>query len=225
MRKDMNQCKRCQVMVRDPSEVCPLCHNVLTLQGDEQEQSYPSVYGKIQWKKRLFSLLVYFLAILGVALCVINYYVNGGFGWSYLTSITILYLLYTIFYGFYRKTNHIRKIFVQGAATMIYLGVLDAFTGGEGWSVNYGLPALLLVLDGVLVVCMLVNFRNWQNYLLVQLFALLAGLVLLVLYLCGVAGNAVLVWCNLGASAMIFSFCLSMGNRKAKQELKKRFYV
>ena len=94
----------------------------------------------------MFSLLVYFLVILGVALCVINYYVNGGFGWSYLTSITILYLLYTIFYGFYRKTNHIRKIFVHGAATMIYLGVLDAFTGGKGWSVNYGLPGLLLVL-------------------------------------------------------------------------------
>ncbi len=221
----MNQCKKCRVMIRDASEVCPLCHNVLTLQGEEQEQSYPSVYGKIQWRKRLFSLLVYFLVILGVALCVINYYVNGGFGWSYLTSITILYLLYTIFYGFYRKTNHIRKIFVHGAATMIYLGVLDAFTGGKGWSVNYGLPGLLLVLDGVLVVCMLVNFRNWQNYLLVQLFALLAGVVLLILYLCGVAGNAVLVWCNLGASAMIFSFCLSMGNRKAKQELKKRFYV
>ena len=221
----MNQCKRCQILVRDAVEVCPLCHNVLTIQGEEQENVYPSIYGKIQWRKRVLTLLVYFLIVLGITLCVVNYYLNDKFSWSYLTSTTIIYLLYTIFYGFYRKTNHIRKIFVHAAATMIFLGVLDVFTGGQGWSVIYGLPSLLLVLDGVLVVCMLVNFRNWQNYLLVQLFTLLAGGVLLVLYLCGVAGNAILVWCNFGASAMIFSFCLSMGNRKAKQELKKRFYI
>lgn len=221
----MNQCKRCRVMVRDAVEVCPLCHNVLTLQGQEQERTYPAVYGKIQWQKRLISLLVSFLLILGVGLCVVNYYLNGGISWSCLTSASILYLLYTILYGFYRKTNHIRKLFVHAAATMVFLGVLDIFTGKKGWSVDYGLPCLLLILDGVLVVCMLVNFRNWQNYLLVQLFTLLVGGVLLVLYFFGVAGNAVLVWCNFGLSVMIFSFCLSMGNRKAKQELKKRFYI
>lgn len=212
-------------MVRDAAEICPLCHNVLTIRGQEQRRTYPPIYGKSQWRKKLFAFLIYFLIVLGVALCLVNYYVNGHISWSYLTSISIIYLLYTIFYGFYRKTNHIRKIFVHAAATMIFLGVLDIFTGRNGWSVTYGLPCLLLLLDGLLVVCMLVNFRNWQNYLLVQLFTLIVGGILLVLYLCGVAGNAILVWCNFGASAMIFSFCLSMGSRKAKQELKKRFYI
>lgn len=221
----MNQCKRCRIMVKDAVEVCPLCHTVLTLQGQEQEKTYPAVYEKIQWRKRLLTFLVYFLVVLGIVLCILNHYLNGQVHWAYIVCVSIVYLLFTIFYCFHRKTNHIRKIYVQAAATMILLGVLDVFTGKHGWSVNYGLPSLLLVLDGVLVVCMLVNFRNWQNYLLVQLFTVLAGGVLLLLYLFGVAGNAVLVWCNFGVSAMIFSFCLSMGNRKAKQELKKRFYI
>lgn len=221
----MNQCKRCKVFVRDRVEVCPLCHNVLTLSGEEQEKNYPAIYGKIQWKKKMFTLIVYILVVLGLFLCLLNYYLSGHISWAYLSSISILYTLFTIFYNFYRKTNHIRKLFVQAAATMIFMIVLDIFTGRTGWSVNYGLPCLLLVLDGVLVVCMLVNFRNWQNYLLVQLFTVLAGGILLLLYLFGVAGNVVLVWCNFGVSTMIFSFCLSMGNRKAKQELKKRFYI
>ena len=103
--------------------------------------------------------------------------------------------------------------------------LLDGITGAAGWSVIYGVPCAIIILDIILVICMLVNFSDWQSYLLVQLFAFLVSGVLLVLYLTGITKSPVLPWTSFGMSALIFSFCFFIGYREAKNELRKRFYI
>lgn len=222
----MNRCKRCQVMVADDTGVCPLCEHVLTPGSQKQESTYPDVAAKTKWFRRIISIMIYCLIVSGVFLCVLDYYLDKKFTWSFIAGVCILYTVFTLHYSFNnQKDSHIRKIYWQTLLGMALLGILDFITGASGWSLVYGFPCVIVLLDIVLVTCMLVNLHIWQSYLLVQLFSLLASVVLLILYLVGVTHNTLLPWTAFGVSAGIFSFCFFIGNRKAKNELRRRFYI
>lgn len=221
----MNKCKRCNVRIVDDTEICPLCGNVVTREGMEQCNVYPDIRYKMKLLKRLVAIFIYVLIVTEVVLCLIDYYSDYRIRWSVVTGVCILYTIFTLLYSFNQKNSHIRKIFMQFAAALVFMLLLDGVTGAAGWSAEYGMPCAILLLDGILVVCMLIHFDYWQSYLLVQLFAVLVSLVLLILYLTGIAGIWFLAWSAFGASALIFSFCFSMGYRKAKNELKRRFYI
>lgn len=222
----MNRCKRCQVTIVDNTCVCPLCEHVLTREGKEQEDTYPDVGVKTKWYRRMISVTIYCLIVGGAFLCVLDYYLDKKFTWSLIAGVSILYTIFTLHYSFNnQKDSHIRKIYWQTFLAMGLLGILDVITGMKGWSVLYGLPCIVILLDVVLVTCMLINFHIWQSYLLVQLFAVITSVVLLILYFTGVTKNPILPWTAFGVSATIFSFCFFIGNRTAKNELKKRFYI
>lgn len=221
----MNKCKRCMVEIVDDTEICPLCGNVVTRSETKSFDAYPNVRHRTKMLKRLIAIFVYVLIATEIILCIFDYYMDDKMGWSFVTGICILYAVFTIEYFFNYKNNHIRKIFGQSLSGMLFLILLDMLLGAKGWSVIYGVPCAVLILDAVLVVCMLVNFANWQSYLLVQLFTLLVSIVLLILYFTGVTKSPVLPWTAFGVSALIFSFCFCFGYRKAKSELKKRFYI
>lgn len=221
----MNRCKRCDIQIVNDTEVCPLCGNVLTKEGDEQFDAYPDIRYKIKLLKRLVTVSVYFLIVLEIAFCLLDYYMDYKMGWSLVTGVCFVYVIFTLLYSFNHKNSHIRKIFMQFAAGLVLMLLLDSVTGGIGWSVVYGIPFAVLFLDAILVICMLVNFSDWQSYLLVQIFALAVSFVMLLLYFVGVTKGPVLPWTSFGVSAMIFSFCLISGYRKAGNELKRRFYI
>lgn len=225
MENKMNHCKRCNIDIIDNTEVCPLCDHVLTQGTEKNQRVYPDVWNKTRGWKRLVTIFSYFLVVLEIACCIINYYTYQHSHWSVITGICFAYIIFTMCYSFNRRNGHIRKIFVQAAGAIVLLLALDYVTGAGGWSVSYGLPCMVLLLDGILVVCMLANFQNWQSYLLVQLFALLVSIALLVLLLTGVTKGIVLIWVAFGISALIFSFCFTIGYRKAKNELRRRFFI
>lgn len=221
----MNKCKRCNIQIVDDTEICPLCGNVVTKAGEEQVDAYPDIRSKIKILKKMVIIAIYLLVVTEVVLCLFDYYTDYRIGWSVVTGMCILYTIFTLVYSVNQKNSHIRKLFMQFAAALVFMLLLDGVTGAAGWSVVYGFPCAILLLDSILVVCMLINFANWQSYLLVQLFAVVVSLVLLILFLTGVTKGPVLPWTSFGVSALIFSFCLSIGFRKAKNELKRRFYI
>lgn len=221
----MGKCKRCHVRIADDTQVCPLCNTVLTTESGKGSRVYPDVQSRTRWMKRLLSICIYILAVAQIVFCVVNYYTFRRLSWSLITGVCIAYAIFVLFYSFYRRDSHIRKLSVQVSMAAVFLLLLDLVTGAKGWSVVYGMPCLVLSLDVVLIILMLANFHNWQSYLLVQLYTLLMSAVLLVLYLTGVTKNPALPWVSFGVSAIIFSFCFIVGNRKAKNELKRRFYI
>jgi len=213
------------VDIVDDTEVCPLCGNVLTKEEDRGVEAYPDIGEKAKMQKRLIAIFIYVLIVSECVCCLIDYYMDYRFGWSLVTGVCIFYAVFTVAYSFNRKNNHIWKIFGQSFAAFLLLLLLDVFTGADGWSVTYGLPCAVLILDVVLVACMLVNFSNWHNYLLLQLFALIVSFLLLILYFTGITASPALPWTAFGISALIFSFCFFIGYREAKSELKKRFHI
>ena len=100
----------------------------------------------------------------------------------------------------------------------------DFVTGYRGWSVDYVMPCGILFIDVATVVIMAVNHRNWQSYIVVQLFMILCSLIPAALYLAGLENNIFFAFSPLSFSSLLFLGTMIIGDRRARLELKRRFH-
>lgn len=222
----MNKCKKCGVTIADQTRVCPLCHMVLTI--DEQEKpfkTYPNITEKRKLWTKIWKISTFVLILVQMFLIGINVVCYQGIRWSMISGVAILYLLISLYQLILHPDSLVRKLFRQTVMVWLLLLVIDLALGFRGWSFTIGMPCVILSLDGIILVCMIVQFRNWQNYLLLQMFALLMSIFAVVLWAIQHHAYGILAWITLGITTIFFAFCVFFGNTKAKNELQRRFYI
>lgn len=223
----MKRCRKCNVEILDETAVCPLCRNVLEKTGEPGEVAvgYPDVKGTV--KKLNFVVRLYsFLAIVTeVVLIIINYLNYDGLWWSAITGISILYFYITLKYSIQKNSGYRSVIWVQVIGAVLLVIAVDNIVGYQGWSVNYVVPGAILLLDVTIMVLMLVNMVNWQSYLLMQICTVLVSIICLVMWYFRVITRPVLSIIAAAISSCLLLATLIFGDRRAKNELKRRFHV
>ena len=116
-------------------------------------------------------------------------------------------------------------IWVQVIGAVLLVIAVDNIVGYRGWSVNYVVPGAILLLDVTIIVLMLVNMANWQSYLLMQICTVLVSIAGLVMWYFGVINRPVLSIIAAAVSSCLLLATLIFGDRRAKNELKRRFHV
>ncbi len=227
----MRKCKTCHVTILDPTMVCPLCHSVLETDETEGEQkeNKPGMYPDVKETSRILSFVVKlytFLAIVAeAALIAINYFTYRGIWWSAISGIAILYFYITLRYSIQKNSGYLRTILIQMAGAVLLAVAVDVIVGYRGWSVNYVFPSAILLMDLAIVILMLVNAQYWQSYILLELLTLLLSLLALILWWTGVIGNPAVALSAAAVSGVLFAGTLIFGDRRAKNELKRRFHM
>lgn len=210
-------------------DICPLCSAVLhedtTLQTQVEADAYPDIAEKTKLRKRVFLIGAYFAVLAEVLLIVINYLTFRHLRWSMITGVAMLYLIFTLRELSSRRKGHIRKLYYQAVAVFLLLVAIDFALGFQGWSVCYGLPCILLSFDFVILLCMLINFSNWQNYVTMQIFMLFFSLLYLVISLTGVTGIKGLAWVTFGVCLVFWTTTMIIGGRKAENEVRRKFHL
>ena len=217
----MNKCKRCNVWVADDTMVCPLCHTILT-ENKSMEQSldhnankmqgvqrpgYPDVKKNTRRFRKAGRILLFISLAVEMLLAFINY------------------LTFTLWDIFSRRQGHIRKIYTQIFVILGLLVLIDYSLDWKGWSLEFGLPCIIYGLVLAIIICMSVNSSSWQNYLLMQLAAIALSIVDVVLHFKGYFHHIVLAWIALGLSVLLWSGTMLIGDRKAKNELKRKLHI
>ena len=224
----MKVCRRCGVTVLGEGEICPLCHSVIVEKGGAcpvETEGYPDIAAKTKHLKRGVTIASYFLTLIEIILIIINYYTFSHVRWSVITGVTIFYVILTMWELLNTHSSHIRKLYAQAVMVFLLLLFIDVGLGYSGWSLEYGIPCVILAFDLIILVCMAINHHNWQNYILMQLFAAICSLINLVLYLTGVVHQRILVWVTVGISVIFWSSTVILGGRKAENEMKRKFHV
>ena len=220
----MSRCKQCNVEILDETERCPLCHSVLE-PTIEVENMYPDVRVK-QRKMILLSKIYLFVAIVVEAfLIVVNHYGEFETAWSLMTGLALIYGYLVIRFAILGKTGYIFKTIVLTMMAILVLVAIDFLSGYRGWSVRYVFPAAIIAVDAVILILMIVNRRNWQSYIMWQIFMILCSIVPMALYLIGVIEVPYLALAALGTSVFLFLGTMLIGDRKARVELKRRFHI
>ena len=78
----MNKCKKCNVVILDDTDRCPLCKHVLESDGIPGESRYPDAIATAR-KFRFVENLVLFISIVAECLLIaINFHVDREVAWS-----------------------------------------------------------------------------------------------------------------------------------------------
>ena len=220
----MSRCKQCNVEILDETERCPLCHSVLE-KTVEVENMYPNVRTMTR-RLALLSRIYLFVAILVEALLIyLNVLSDSEMFWSAIPGLAMLYGYLVLRYAILGKSGYKGKIIVLTLIAILMVVAIDFVVGYRGWSVNYALPSAILLVDAGILILMCINRRNWQSYMMWQIFMILCSVVPLVLYAVGIVTEPLLALLAFAFSTALFLGTLIIGDRRARTELRRRFHV
>lgn len=220
----MSRCKQCNVEILDETERCPLCHSVLE-KTVEVENMYPNVRTMTR-RLALLSRIYLFVAILVETLLIyLNVLSDSEMFWSAIPGLAMLYGYLVLRYAILGKSGYKGKIIVLTLIAILMVVAIDFVVGYRGWSVNYALPSAILLVDAGILVLMCINRRNWQSYMMWQIFMILCSVVPLVLYAVGIVTAPILALLAFAFSTALFLGTLIIGDRRARTELRRRFHV
>ena len=220
----MSRCKQCNVEILDETERCPLCHSVLE-KTVEVENMYPNVRTMTR-RLALLSRIYLFVAILVEALLIyLNVLSDSEMFWSAIPGLAMLYGYLVLRYAILGKSGYKGKIIVLTLIAILMVVAIDFVVGYRGWSVDYALPSAILLVDAGILILMCINRRNWQSYMMWQIFMILCSVVPLVLYAVGIATAPLLALLAFAFSTALFLGTLIIGDRRARTELRRRFHV
>ena len=215
---------RCNITVNDDTEKCPLCHQILE-NGGIGEDKYPDA--RVTTRKfRLLENIILFLSIVAVVVVfMVDYLMSGVLEWSLIVFLVLIYANVVLRLTILGRSGYIFKTVWSLVSGGVFLYLLDYMTGDRGWSLNYAFPAIIIGLDVAVLVLMIVNYRNWQSYMMMQLFTLLLSSFGMIFLGMGVITTTYLVMTAMGCSLLLFLGTLIIGDERARTELKRRFYV
>ena len=220
----MSRCKQCNVEILDETERCPLCHSVLE-KTVEVENMYPNVRTMTR-RLALLSRIYLFVAILVEALLIyLNVLSDSEMFWSAIPGLAMLYGYLVLRYAILGKSGYKGKIIVLTLIAILMVVAIDFVVGYRGWSVNYALPSAILLVDAGILILMCINRRNWQSYMMWQIFMILCSVVPLVLYAVGIVTAPFLALLAFAFSTALFLGTLIIGDRRARTGLRRRFHV
>ena len=221
----MSKCKQCGVIVRDDTEVCPLCKCVLDVDG-EAENKYPDIWAKNQVLKLVIRIYLFVAIVTESILVYLNYIYFNGLYWSVIVGVVLAYIYLTLAYTVsYSRSGYRMKIIVGVAGAVLLLNVVDHVLGNNGWSVNYVFPAALMAVDVTVLFLIIFNRRNWQSYLSFQIVMILFSIIPVVLNLFGYMTVPILAYLALAVAIFLFLGTVIIGGKRATTELKRRFHV
>ena len=219
----MSKCLNCNIEILDSSQRCPLCHGVL-----KQEGSTGSMYPDVRVPTRRLALAVriflFCAIVLETGLVAVNIALGHQLLWSVLTGLALLYCYLVLRYAVLGTGGYQGKTFVLTLMAVLLAVAADFATGYRGWSVDYVLPCGIIFIDICVFVLIFVNRRNWQCYIIWEIFMLLCSIIPATLYLKGLEHNACFAFLPLALSAYLFLGSIIIGGRRARLELKRRFH-
>lgn len=221
----MSKCKNCGVEILDRTQKCPFCQCVLETGDGGPEPMYPDVRVTVR-RFRFFENLVLFLSILAeTVLLAINYMMDSAMWWSLIVGLILIYANVVLRLAVVGRSGYQFKTVSLVVMAVLILLLIDYLTSYRGWAVNYVYPSAVLLMDLGILVLMIVNHRNWQSYMMIQLLTILMSLVPVILLAVGVVTFPYLALIALFVSVFLFLGTLILGDQRARTELKRRFHI
>lgn len=220
----MSKCSQCKIEVLDETERCPLCGTVLEATV-EVENMYPDIRvksRKLVFISRLYLFLAVVIEIVLVNVCMLSdvqslvYIISG---------LVLLFGYIVIRYAILGTSGYIAKTVVLTIIAVIMLVAVDFSVGYNGWSVNYVLPSGILLIDAGVLILMIINRKNWQSYLMLQIFMVICSVVAIILSLVQIITDPMVSVVALNLSVILFLGTVIIGGRRARVELKRRFHI
>lgn len=232
----MRICRNCGIKLIDETDKCVFCKCVVEDDHGKSESlsdsellkgigGYPDAV-TLARKFRFVGNLILFLSIVAALLCAtIDYELSGKLSWSIIVTLALIYANVIIQFAIMGRSGYRVKFVVLTALGVALFVGIDALTGFYAWSLNIVLPGAVIILDIAILVVMIVNFKNWQSYIMSQLCTVILSILLIVLYIIHVITWPYLMHVAFLMSVLLLTGTIILGDKRARSELKRRFHI
>ena len=222
----MSKCLNCGVELLDSTNVCPLCKCIAAGEVGTGSPTYPYAAEKGQ-KKMQRALNIYtFAAIVAEGILVAaNIFTNHSVWWSVMTAAFFVYGFVTLKFSIQKNSSYRFKMMLQSLLAISVLILIDVLVGFHGWSLNYVLPAAFILIDAAIVVLMIVNHRDWQSYMPMQILIIVLSIIPFILRRFGISEDTYVSTISFVIAILVFAGTLIIGGKRARNELYRRFHV
>lgn len=221
----MSRCRQCNIEILDVTQICPLCKCVVEKDG-KGSNSYPDI--RLRTRKLNLAVRIFlFASILAeVMLVYMNWRYFSGTWWCVITGAGFAYVYIMARFAVLNDNAGYRSKFLGLTfAGILYVILIDIVIGYSGWSVNFVLPGGLLFVDAFILIIMFLNRRNWQSYIMLELFMILLSALPMLLIGFGIITETFVSGLAFAASVLLFLGTLIIGDGRARSELRRRFHV
>ena len=220
----MSKCKYCGVEILDDAVKCPLCSG--GLDGKKEEgHTYPDVVSGVRKTTVLYRIFSFAFIVIASVCIALNVWLTPTLRWGEIVACSLAYLLWLGYIILKDNAGYRIRILSGVAGAVLLIILIDTFLGFSGWSVSYVLPAAIILLDLALAILMLINRRNWQSYLILQVAMVLVGIVPLVLIRIGIVTQPLVSDIAFLVTVFMFLGSMILGGRTARIEMKRRFHI
>jgi hypothetical protein len=232
----MSKCNKCKIEILDDAIMCPLCHRVLEHEDvesvermDENHGSYSVMYPDVELSMRKLRRIIritIFAAVLleGIALFV-NYVTDFDIKWSFVSAVVLAYGCFTLIYSAEKKKSLQRKIVMQTLLGLVLIVLIDVSLGFRGWSLSFGLPSMILLVDIGLFVLMLVDSANWQNFIMALIWIFVISVICAIPIFLGFVEFPLVGIISVVVTAVFLAGTIVIGDKQAEGEIKRRFHI
>lgn len=219
----MRICKSCKVRIENPLPECPLCGARTEDLGGEVNRDYPDPRAGRPPERLRQAVL--FAAFAGTLICVlINVLTSLQVLWSVVAGAGIWYLYFSTRFLLRQRKNYGAFTVLQVFLACMLVLAADYALGGEGWSLDYAVPFVIMSGGIALLAVGIVKPTRYREYMIHLLIIAFFGLVPIVLILfqwTHVPWTSAVCVCY---SILSVLWMLIFSRRKLKSELKSRLH-
>ncbi|MBE5953422.1 MAG: hypothetical protein E7257_04610 [Lachnospiraceae bacterium] len=192
---------------------------------ESKSRMYPDIKPVTKKIKLVIKLFIFISVLVEAVLILINYLTYNGVKWSLICGAALIYLCFTVCYSVPKNAGHKSKMFAQMIGAIILVVLIDCALGYTGWSLNYVTPIAIMLFDVTILVFMIINSNNWQNYILLQVAMLIVSIIFAILAAVDVVKWGLLTIIAAFVSAVLLIGTVVFGDKTAITELSRRFRV
>ena len=225
----MKYCTKCKVYVGDESDWCPLCQNRLKKadKSPEYESSTKDgIFPKLTDPGEVYHLCIRILLMISVvvvvAAAVVNYFVRSKGAWSLIVLAAIVCGWIVAAITMRKRKSILKTILWQMVLISVICVLWDVGTHWRGWSVDFVLPILYMVVMVTIFILNKVLKLQAQDYLIYGLMAGLFALIPLIFLLTGCVRHTLPSVLCLAVSVLFLAVLFIFHGAQMIDELKRR---
>lgn len=139
----MLHCERCKIEIRTDHGCCPLCHGGLSGTVRKEDAIFPSIPPKKERQITFLSMLTFCCVLAFIFSYVVNHIITPQNKWFIYVTGGAFFVWIAAAWGRSKIRNLLKNTIWQVFILGIEMGICDVFIGWKGWSVDFGLPALI----------------------------------------------------------------------------------
>lgn len=216
-------CEQCGVHVRGSLHRCPLCQSPLS--GQKEENVYPVLTPARKPLRLILRLAALATIVVAVTCCAINFSLPKTGWWSVFVIAGLASTWLVLGVTVHKRGSPMKAIVWQLTTISAVTFAWDLCTGFTGWSLDFVLPIFIPCAQLAAVIVAWALSMRPAEYLFCLSVCILAGLIPLVLLLCGAVGVIYPSVICVGISLVALAGVLLFKGKELRDDAVRRMHL